>query len=93
MFEVKRYIGGALRNQEHDLVKSVCVADLVKDVWVLASHVGNNNVGLIDLIKDTIQHPLDENLLVHSLCIRIRILSGTFDAKCVDIGKALLKGH
>src|ERR1700674_780691 len=69
------------------------VTDFVEDVWVLARHISNDDVRLIDLIKNAIEHPFDEDLLIYTLRICPCVLCGPFDAKFVYVVELFIEWH
>src|SRR2546426_1348027 len=69
------------------------VSHFVKDVSITPGHVGHDHVGLVYLIKDPVENPFSENLLIQSFSIGTGILSSALDSKLVDVIKARVKGH
>ncbi|MNY28296.1 hypothetical protein D3C86_1622640 [compost metagenome] len=61
------------------------VADLVEDVRVPASHVGDDEVGGFDLAVDSFQDRLREALLVHALRNYVQGRCDLFDPQLVDV--------
>jgi hypothetical protein len=93
VLQIEGYIFGSLRDQENNFVKSVGIPDFIKNIWIFRSHIGDDDVCLVNLIEDPIEHPLDENLLVHAFCISVRVLGRAFDAKFVDIAEPFIERH
>ena len=52
MLQIERYVVGLLGEQDGRLSEGMCVADLVKHVGVAAGHVGDDDVGLGNLVVD-----------------------------------------
>src|SRR6266511_3039150 len=69
------------------------VANLIKNVGILTSHISDYDISLIDLVKDPFEYPLGKHLLIDSLGISPHVLSSAFYAKLVDISKVLFKWH
>jgi len=65
----------------------VSIANLVEDIRVSASHVGDDHISLVDLIEDVVKDSLDEQLLIDTLCIRADISGRPVDAIFIDVRK------
>jgi hypothetical protein len=93
VFYIEGDIIGVTGEEYRGFTKGVRIAGFVKDVRVLACHVGDDDVRLGDLVVDSLDDALGEMLLVNPLAVHLGRLAGRLYSELVDVAEILVEGH
>lgn len=63
------------------------VSNLIEDIRISSGHVGNNQIGLRDLVVNPIKYAFVENLFVDAFRLRTSRFAGFLDPDFVDVVK------
>lgn len=93
VLQVEGNVVGALRQQDDDPAERMGVPDLIEDVGILAGHVRDDDVRLVDLVEDAIQHAFGVELFIHTLGVSAGHVGCFLDADAVHVVKLRSERH
>src|SRR4051812_25443392 len=93
VFQIEWNVIRTASNEDHFLPYSMGIPHLVKYVCIATGHIGNEQVGSLNLVIDAAHNILIEQLLVYSFTPKARLQTGRLNAEQIDITKFVCKRH
>lgn len=93
VLQVERDVFGITREENHMLAQGMSVSCLVKYIRVPTTHFGYDDICFGNLIVDTVQDAVREDLFVDSLAKRPGRFTGRLDTKLIGIIEVVVKWH